>query len=732
MIEAWKVGITLSMVSNHKEVLGALASGLGLVDKKVAGLTEKFSKLKFAVAGALGAFVSEKMLSGLVSIVREAEDLSHILAQIKKTGTDIGGVQGMAEGVTGNLRGIKMEDVLKVYLKSAGVLGGKEHAMEITPALSAWARANANTTGDMDASLKGAQDIVRAAEQMGQLTDAWSGNVDLEKFKKFLDLTAKISAVTGGQVTGSTWRQIATTGGASVMGMDEKSLGTLAILSQYMGGSRTGTAMMSLQQQMAGGTMFKRTAEAMEEIGLLKEGEWKTSGGRVVLTPEARERLSALFRNPTEATAQVLEALEKHGYDTPEKQNAEIFAIFGRATTQRAMADLLRNRGQIDRELGMFGKAEGVAGQNKITDAEDMKQVLSNLSTAWHNFVLAISGPQSQVFINVLQTMTGAVEQATKFATAHPMAMEAIAAGIAALGVAFAGATMAALLAAIGVGGTLTVGILGLAAGVGTLIALNWNSLVGLINSFADSLSNLWSTIKGFISGGGRSPSDPLGLDGGITPSAYHPGGSSGLFGSGNAGSGITSPSGFRSGGGYTLGNTTIPTGNYNAGAGHAGAGDPRGMTSVIRAAAEKYGIDPNILMRVARSEGLSQFLGDHGTSFGALQLHRGGRGSVGTEFERATGLNLADPHNEAAAINFGAHWAAQHGWGAWSGARKQGLHGFEGIHRNQREIHLHNTLHLDGKVVARNTMKHIVRAGNAPGQGARLSDTMGTRALSV
>lgn len=116
--------------------------------------------------------------------------------------------------------------------------------------------------------------------------------------------------------------------------------------------------------------------------------------------------------------------------------------------------------------------------------------------------------------------------------------------------------------------------------------------------------------------------------------------------------------------------------------AGTSGRGDPRGMLAAVRAAAVRNGINPDIMEAVARSEGLAESYagGDHGTSFGAMQLHRGGPGSVGTEYERQTGHSLDDPANEAEEADFAARWARRHGWGAWMGAQKQGITGFAGI----------------------------------------------------
>jgi hypothetical protein len=105
---------------------------------------------------------------------------------------------------------------------------------------------------------------------------------------------------------------------------------------------------------------------------------------------------------------------------------------------------------------------------------------------------------------------------------------------------------------------------------------------------------------------------------------------------------------------------------------------DPRGKIPVIRAAAEKYGIDPVTALKVAKSEGLAQFYGDGGASGGAFQLYT--KGGLGNEFQKETGLNPLDQKNEDATIDYAMKRAAQGGWGPWYGAAKVGVGQFEGI----------------------------------------------------
>jgi hypothetical protein len=122
-----------------------------------------------------------------------------------------------------------------------------------------------------------------------------------------------------------------------------------------------------------------------------------------------------------------------------------------------------------------------------------------------------------------------------------------------------------------------------------------------------------------------------------------------------------------------------------------AGAGgsarDPRGLSGFIQSEAIRLGIDPNVALRVARSEGLGSFTGDSGSSFGAFQLHRGGIApggnrvsGLGDDFFRETGLDPSNPANERQTITYALQKARQMGWGPFHGAARSGIGAFEGI----------------------------------------------------
>jgi hypothetical protein len=116
----------------------------------------------------------------------------------------------------------------------------------------------------------------------------------------------------------------------------------------------------------------------------------------------------------------------------------------------------------------------------------------------------------------------------------------------------------------------------------------------------------------------------------------------------------------------------------YAIPAGTRDRSDPRGMSAHIRETAKKYGIDPEVAIRVAKSEGLRDFSGDGGKSGGAFQLYTGG--GLGNKFKKETGLDPLDPANERETIDYALKYASKHGWGSWYGAPKVGVGTWDGI----------------------------------------------------
>lgn len=122
--------------------------------------------------------------------------------------------------------------------------------------------------------------------------------------------------------------------------------------------------------------------------------------------------------------------------------------------------------------------------------------------------------------------------------------------------------------------------------------------------------------------------------------------------------------------------------------------GNPTDVEAFARKTAGDLGIDPDIAVRVMRSEGLNTTdpsrgkngAGDDNSSFGPMQLHYGGKSQqfpnagLGDEFTKATGLDASDPSTWRQQIEFGLNYAKENGWSSWMGARNAGIGRFDGI----------------------------------------------------
>ncbi|MXN46050.1 phage tail tape measure protein [Shinella kummerowiae] len=113
-----------------------------------------------------------------------------------------------------------------------------------------------------------------------------------------------------------------------------------------------------------------------------------------------------------------------------------------------------------------------------------------------------------------------------------------------------------------------------------------------------------------------------------------------------------------------------------------------------IREAAIKRGIDPDIALRVARSEGgidswnlQSNYVknGVREPSFGPFQLYKGG--GLGNAMMKQTGLDPALAANGPAGVDFALDNAKKSGWGQWYGAAKAGIGDWEGIDKSAKAV---------------------------------------------
>ena len=266
--------------------------------------------------------------------------------------------------------------------------------------------------------------------------------------------------------------------------------------------------------------------------------------------------------------------------------------------------------------------------------------------------------------------------------------------------------------------GIVVVAVTGIATIIGTLAALNWDKVSGGLEWFGKAMTTLGGIGFDAIAAGIKGIADGLSWLKDKIGEFFHGLFNKTSFDGGGFGSGGLFHNASFGGGGSGGGNPMPDYGSLNA--------SQKEVVDYIKASAVARGIDPDIAVRVAASEGLNGYVGDHGTSFGPFQLHRGGAGSVGTEFEKHTGLNLQNRGTWKSQVDYALSTAAKQGWSAWHGWHGHPRAGLGGAHsrpvpphsRPATPVHIENVMVLDGKEIARNTTKHIVNASTHPTTG--------------
>jgi PII-like signaling protein len=284
----------------------------------------------------------------------------------------------------------------------------------------------------------------------------------------------------------------------------------MAIVAQMMGGQRAGTSLLSLRSQMTG-AMLKRSAQAMQDYGLLKEGEWSSEGGHPTLTDEASHRLLSLVnRDPLKFVNDLVDKLEAKGITNKDDQMIALQRILGRQTTQRMVADMLLARKQIERETEGLEQgatvSQGLSGYDKNIHASQQA-----MGAAWHNLIVAIGGPEGEHFASFLNKITGAINSVTsavnKLSPDQIDLIIKIVAGIGAGLVVLGGIALTALVG-------LPAIIAGVVAAIATLAVLEWQKIKDTFNGIKDAISSFIDSIVALYNHAKDSVANSLGIGG--------------------------------------------------------------------------------------------------------------------------------------------------------------------------------------------------------------------------
>lgn len=206
------------------------------------------------------------------------------------------------------------------------------------------------------------------AEGKHQFTES-----DRTRMESYFNREAQISAMTGGRVTPAELLAMAKTGGTAVQGLSIGGLTNLVSSITEISGTRTGTALSTLFQNVVGGHMQQSGMSEWQRLGLMDMSKVEVNKSGIIqsMRPGAIPIGTLMQDDPLKFADALSVAMKKHGIDTsnPQKVIEELGALKMPKTASELVSLLINQRDRVVKESANVTNAKGIEGLN--TQAED-------------------------------------------------------------------------------------------------------------------------------------------------------------------------------------------------------------------------------------------------------------------------------------------------------------------------------------------------------------------------
>ncbi|SCU75518.1 putative phage-related tail protein [Cupriavidus necator] len=255
--------------------------------------------------------------------------------------------------------------LMETLRESVGLFGSLDLAKEVAPTLATLNAANSTLFGGKVGSLdEGAVRAVMRFNDMRGLTN------NKDDFLRGLDLAQRMVTGSGGSLKFTDLEAMAKTGGAAFKGLSDQGIMNLATLAQEQGGGRTGTALMSLYQNLIAGRTPKKTMAALANAGLaeLTEVTSGSVGGKQIKSTALKNIVDEKMLREDPAGW-----LMKYGTAAANragaKTDSEVIAFMNNLVSNRQGSNMAANfttqQAQALRDAKMVANAKGVQGTIK-------------------------------------------------------------------------------------------------------------------------------------------------------------------------------------------------------------------------------------------------------------------------------------------------------------------------------------------------------------------------------
>lgn len=441
--EAYKVAVKLSLVDEFSGAMGLLMGRMRAAGVEATQLQKRISSIATSIStGALATGAGIGIAVALKASTNEAVKLEQQINRLKALNLGDAATGKLLE--TANLiskatKGTTQFEATKLVTEAQAITGNVEHTLELAPLMAkmrfgidTYMAAGGKGEGHGAAAEKQFADIIKVMEMRGLMR-----NFTPERMNEMADLFAKNYVASGGQVKPSDFLSMMKTGGVAGKSMNDDFMFALGHIMQEKGGSRSGTQLMSLYQNLVAGRTTQQVAEQLLKFGLLKPDsiEYGKTGHIKKVRPEGLKAAEMMERNPLDyMNNMILPALAAKGIDINDQK--KVIPVLNQLASNRTGADFLAQlyleRTQIANYMAQARNAMGVdalyqqASNSTVGKQTDMQAKLNTLQVEFGRAALPI-------VIKALETVTPMMEKLGLILEKHPGILSGVVYGLAAL-----------------------------------------------------------------------------------------------------------------------------------------------------------------------------------------------------------------------------------------------------------------------------------------------------------
>lgn len=438
--DLWKIGIRVSVHDYATVGLRFIAKGFMSTEKEAAKFEQRLRSIQGQLKmGGLMIGAGVAIAAAFKPAVSAAIELEQAINRLKALNLGVPATSALlrqAQAISMNVKGTSYTEAVRLATETQSITGNVQHTQELLPMLSkirfgveTYMASHGHGAGQGAVAEQQFRDIIKVMELRGLMR-----NFSPAQAQSMGDLFVKNFIASGGQVKPSDYLAMLKTGGVAGKLVSPDFMFALGHMMQESGGNRTGTALMSMYQNLIAGRTTQQVAEQLNKFGLLKPGaiHYGKTGHQTKIAPESLIESELLQSNPLDYMNKVLlPKLAAKGIDITNKDKVipALNTLLSNRTASNFFSQLYLDRGVIANYMGQANNAYGV----ESLYAQGSESTMGNLADMQAKFtsLLAQLGTTVLPMLNrALELIIPKVQAFTKFAMAHPRIFQAMTDGL--------------------------------------------------------------------------------------------------------------------------------------------------------------------------------------------------------------------------------------------------------------------------------------------------------------